>query len=194
MTTYPEPGHRLKPAVMVITGEVRQGKTIFLQTVLRLLAPMSISVGGFLALGVHENDERVGFDLVDIDTGHTTPLCTIRPLPGAAQIGRFYFFESGLEKGRSLLTPEINHPHDLVVIDELGPMELNGEGWSSSVENLVARTIIPQVWVVRRPLVEKMLNKWNIGQAYIIDIGMDKPEKVVGILCEMVETFRVNNA
>lgn len=182
--------HRLKPTVMVVTGEVRQGKTTFLQTLLQPLARQNISVGGFLALGVHENDERVGFDLLDIAAGLTIPLCTIRPLPGAVQTGRFYFFEAGMEKGRALLTLEVNRLHDLIFIDELGPMELNGKGWSSSVENLIRHTSTPQVWVVRRPLVEKMCSKWDIGQTFIIDIGTDTAEAAVEVLSDMVEAFR----
>lgn len=185
-----EVAHRLKPTVMIVTGEVRQGKTTFLQTLLRPLARQKISVGGFLALGVHENDERVGFDLLDIATGQTTQLCTIRPLPGALQTGRFYFFEAGMEKGRALLTLEVNRLHDLIFIDELGPMELNDKGWSSSVENLIRHTSTPQVWVVRRPLVEKMCSKWDIGPAFIIDIGTDTEEAAVEVLCDMVEAFR----
>jgi nucleoside-triphosphatase THEP1 len=183
-------GHHLKPTVMVVTGEVRQGKTTFLQTLLQPLARQNFSVGGFLALGVHENEERVGFDLLDIATGQTTPLCTIRPLPGALQTGRFSFFEMGMETGQALLTPEINLQHDLIFIDELGPMELNDKGWSSSVENLIRHTTTPQVWVVRRTLVEKMRCKWDIGQTFIIDIGTDTAEAAVEVLCDMVEAFR----
>jgi len=185
-----EVAHRVKPTVMIVTGEVRQGKTTFLQTLLQPLAHQKISVGGFLALGVHENDERVGFDLLDIATGQTTQLCTIRPLPGALQTGRFHFFEEGMEKGRALLTPEINRQHDLIFIDELGPMELNGKGWSSSVENLIRHTTTPQVWVVRRPLVERMRSKWDIGPAFMIDIGTDTAEAAMEVLSDMVEAFR----
>ena len=185
-----EVAHRVKPTVMIVTGEVRQGKTTFLQTLLQPLAHQKISVGGFLALGVHENDERVGFDLLDIATGQTTPLCTIRPLPDAVQTGRFSFFETGMETGRALLTSEINLQHDLIFIDELGPMELNGKGWSSSVENLIRHTTTPQVWVVRRPLVERMRSKWDIGPAFMIDIGTDTAEAAMEVLSDMVEAFR----
>lgn len=175
---------------MVVTGDVRQGKTTFLKNVLRLLVSEGISAGGFLALGVHENDERTGFDLLDIAGGQTTPLCSIRPLPGAVQTGRYYFFEEGLDKGRALLKPENNRQHDLIIIDELGPMELNGKGWSSSVVRLLDEMRTPQAWVVRRPLVEKILNRWDIGQAIVVDIAKDSAESVAEVLCGMAVRFR----
>lgn len=187
--THAEAGRRSLPAIVIVTGDVRQGKTTFMQSLLPPLARRNISVGGFLALGVHENEERTGFDLLDIATGQTTPLCTIRPLPGALQTGRFSFFEEGLNKGRELLAPENNRQHDLIFIDELGPMELNDKGWSSSVARLLNEMRTPQVWVIRRPLVEKMLDKWNIKPALVADIATDPVEYVAEVLCEIAMRF-----
>ena len=96
--SHAEIGRKDRPSVMVVTGDVRQGKTTFLKNVLRLLVSEGISAGGFLALGVHENDERTGFDLLDIAGGQTTPLCSIRPLPGAVQTGRYYFLKRAWTK------------------------------------------------------------------------------------------------
>ena len=73
-------------------------------------------------------------------------------------------------------------------------MELGNKGWSESVETLIRHACTPQIWVVRRSLVEKMLRKWNIGQAFIIDIGTDTAEDAAGILCNMLEIYRDNTA
>lgn len=194
LPAFLEAEHQRRPPIMVITGEIRQGKTTFLKTLLRLLEQKDISVGGFLALGVHENGARTGFELYDITSRETLPLCTTQPVVNAVKTGSFFFFEDGLKKGRQLLRPEAAAQHEIVVIDELGPMELGNKGWSESVETLIRHACTPQIWVVRRSLVEKMLRKWNIGQAFIIDIGTDTAEDAAGILCNMLEIYRDNTA
>ncbi len=178
--------HLRRPAVFVVTGAVRQGKTSFVKALVVRLKAAGLRVGGFLAPGIHEGGERVGFHLLDIQSGEATPLCTTEPLQGALRMGNYYFHDAGTAKGQELLSGPSTANKDLIVIDELGPLELGNRGWSEAVEALVHASTIPQLWVVRRPLVEKMLKKWNIGKTFIIDIGADTLEAAIqAILSEV---------
>ncbi len=168
--------HLRRPVIFVVTGDVQQGKTTYLTKLVERLREHGIRVGGFTALGVHAEDKRVGFELCDVQTGMRTPLCTITPLEGALRIGNYYFHPEGVAKGRELLSEPQLKGKQLIVIDELGPLELGNRGWSDAVEALVRAGASPQLWVVRKPLVEKMIKKWNVGKVYIIDIGEDTME------------------
>jgi nucleoside-triphosphatase THEP1 len=54
----------------------------------------------------------------------------------------------------------------LIVIDEIGPLELGGDGWAPAIEQLVSHSSRPMIWVVREHLVEKIARKWTVGEIY----------------------------
>ncbi len=186
--------HERRPTVFIITGAVQQGKTTFVTKLLELLKASGVKPGGFTAPGVHNvQGQRTGFQLYDVATGKLYPLCTTSPVEGAQRVGPYYFYESGFAQGRALLAPEALTNKDLVIIDELGPMELRNEGWHSSVAQLAQSGFSPQVWVVRRPLLSKILAKWYIGTVYIADVGKDTPEAVAEALRAEIKKMPMPN-
>lgn len=175
--------HERRPTIFIITGAVQQGKTTFATKVLELLKTSGIKPGGFTAPGVHNvQGQRTGFQLHDVATGKLYPLCTTAPVEGAQRVGPYYFYESGFAQGRALLRPEALADKDLAVIDEIGPMELRNEGWHSAVAQLVQAGFSPQIWIVRRPLLPKILAKWHIGTVYVADVAEDTPEATAELL------------
>jgi nucleoside-triphosphatase THEP1 len=66
-----------------------------------------------------------------------------------------------------------------VVIDEVGPMELEGGGWSDTLDMLARQATPIQCWSVRKPLVRKVMERWNISSGHVIDIGEETPEKAL---------------
>ena len=53
-------------------------------------------------------------------------------------------------------------PVDLLVLDEVGPMELEGLGWSEILDSLEQQTNTRQLWVVRQEIVSEACRRWNI--------------------------------
>jgi len=43
-----------------------------------------------------------------------------------------------------------------VIVDEYGPMELNGEGWRCDVDHLLSKSHLPILLVVRRQVVDEV--------------------------------------
>ncbi len=168
-----------RPSIFVVTGEIQQGKTTFVQEIVALLKGQGYRIGGFIAPGIHPDGKRVGFELMDIETNQRFPLCTIESISGATQIGNYYFFEEGIKKGKALLALEHTSDKQLVIIDEIGPLELRNGGWSQSVEHLVQSSSTPQLWVVRRSILDSILQKWNIGTVRIFDVGKTRLEEAV---------------
>lgn len=180
-----EKEHQNRPTIFVVTGEVRQGKTTFTRRLIELLRAEGCTVGGFLALGVHDAEgQRIGFDLYDIQSGTALPLCTTTPQAGSMNIGNYYFHADTVERGRALLSEPEAAGAQLIVIDELGPLELSNRGWSDAVEALIRNSSTPQLWVVRKPLVEKMIKKWNVGRVYIFDVGQDAENEAAAHILE----------
>jgi nucleoside-triphosphatase THEP1 len=61
-----------------------------------------------------------------------------------------------------------------VVIDEIGPLELRGNGWTASVDLLMEHPEITHIWVVRKNLVKDVIKKWQILDVHVFDIAADE--------------------
>lgn len=164
-----------KNNIFIISGAVRSGKTTFLKELIRLLKQNQAhkKIGGIIAHGIDKNGERFGFDIEDIASGQTHFLCSQKPDNEKQKIGRFYFSPEGIAFGQKALTGNIKQL-DLLVIDEIGPMELKGKGWFDGVELALQQPQLNMIWVVRKHLLESVLKLWQHNQIVIIDIDDDK--------------------
>jgi nucleoside-triphosphatase len=175
-----------RPDVIIITGDLQQGKTTFVSRIIDGLKAGGVQIAGFLAIGVHEDGNRIGFDLFDIKTGITTLLCRDKGFEGV-RFGRFVFSDEGLKAGAEIISQEKVAGSQVVIIDEIGPLELNRQGWWQPVTKLVESSRIPQLWVVRKNLLKAVISNWKIGDAYIFDIQKDFPADVGEIIKTLVK-------
>jgi len=160
--------------VIIITGDVGQGKTSYLKEILSILQNQGLSLAGFIAEGVHENDTRLGYDLVDIENGNSSVYIRTTSNPGWFRHGKYYFSSEGEIFGRKILGAIDSGKTDIVVIDEIGPVELKGKAWAESVSTLVNESRMMQLWVVRKPILNRVIRNWKIGDIMILDIEVDQ--------------------
>jgi len=165
-----EKDHLKKPQIVIITGEIHEGKTTFTQNIVNDLIKEKIKVAGFLSLAVNENNERVGFNLYDIESETLIELCSDKKVENRVQLGKYYFNQAAISRGNQILNSENISDKQLIIIDEIGPLELNGQGWSSAIEDITMSSTVPQLWVARKSIINKIIRRWNIGNAYIFDI------------------------
>jgi nucleoside-triphosphatase THEP1 len=165
-----EKEHLLRPQVVIITGDIHQGKTTFVKEIITDLQKQKIGIAGFLSIGVEENGIRTGFNLADVGSSRQIELCSDKKDDRRLKLSRFYFNQEALALGNEILNPDNLSDKQLIVIDEIGPLELNDQGWSRAIEILTRSITIPQLWIVRRGLLQKISRRWNIGNAYIFDI------------------------
>ena len=150
------------PPIVLITGEPSAGKTTFLSGLIQELKSESISVGGILAPGQWMGGERSGFEVVDLRSGRSHPLC--RRISGASGItaGPFVFDPGGLSFGAQAIERALDEAVQVLCIDEIGPLELEGRGWSSSLRSAHARSRGVLVLVVRSSLIEEVQKSFGI--------------------------------
>jgi nucleoside-triphosphatase THEP1 len=176
----------LKPQVVIITGEIRQGKTTFTQSIIADLIEQKIRISGFLSLGINENGTRTGYNLFDIESSEQAELCSTIKDESRINYGQYYFNSDAILKGKRILNSENLSDKQLIVIDEIGPLELTGNGWSIAIENLTRSIATPHLWVVRKSIVKKIARKWNISNAYIFDITESSIIEVENKLKEII--------
>jgi nucleoside-triphosphatase THEP1 len=173
-----EKDHLVKPEIIIVTGEIHQGKTSFTQKIVFDLLYQKIRIAGFVSIGIVKDGTRTGFNLAEIGSSRQVELCSDRKDDKGLKMGRFYFKQEALDFGNEILNPHNLSDKQLIVIDEIGPLEIKGLGWSEAIDKSIRSFLIPQLWVVRKNLVQKIIRKWNIGNVYIFDITEDSISEV----------------
>jgi nucleoside-triphosphatase THEP1 len=158
------------PDICLITGDRGEGKTTFLIKMVDDLIAEGKKVSGFFAIGIHDPDgARSGFNIRNIETGEEAEFCVTNGNPDWEKIGRFRINPDGLAKGYEWMSPERIRQSDVLVIDELGPLEMSGRGWSNLIGRILEDNPKQMIWTVRRSLAAKIAVKWNVGEVKVIE-------------------------
>lgn len=169
--------YKKKSKVLIITGDRQEGKTTFVKWLIKALHKKNPQ--GFYTEVEKIGEERFGYYLVPINQGKRRLLCSIKPETGSIKYGKFYFDKTTFEMGSEIIQGFDSTKSGLFVVDEIGPLELSGEGWASALEDLIKKTETPMIWTVRRSLAEKVARRWNVGTVGIVDITEENIEKQV---------------
>ncbi len=136
--------------VLVLTGPVHEGKTSFLERSLPLWAGRGLACTGFVSPAVTDRVGEAGYDLVEIGTGCRRPYLRLRGEPGADRTGPYVFVPAALERARSIIRGA--GPSALLVVDEVGPLELAGGGLWPALRDALERQDRTVLVVVREGL------------------------------------------
>lgn len=185
-----EAGNRNRVSVVILTGERQSGKTTFLREVIRLLRKKGLKPEGFISEGIHEGDTRTGFNLTDISTGLKTELCSTMGRAGMIRQGRFWFSAEAIQTGNDIIRKAMKPGTDIIVADEVGPLEISGKGWYDAIEEATAWSSAMQIWTVRQGLVHKAARRWNTGDVTVVDISKASPDEAVALLMNSLEEMR----
>jgi hypothetical protein len=59
----------------------------------------------------------------------------------------------------------------VVVVDEVGPLELTGGGWAPSLGPLLGLKGVRHLWVVREGLVERVRQAWDLHEPLVVEVN-----------------------
>jgi nucleoside-triphosphatase len=125
-----------EPPRLLLEGRPGSGKTTAVARVVERLRGEGVSVTGFLTRELRVGGARVGFALETLD-GRRGRLAQVS-LRGGPRVGRYGVTHDDLER---LAIPALGRHADVVVVDELGKMELTCAAFRDAVTALLDRPI-----------------------------------------------------
>ena len=117
----------------LVTGRPGIGKTTCIIRTVELLTSRGVSVGGMITYEVREKGERIGFNVRDVYTGKEGVLARV----GLAQGPRISKYTVNLQDLETVGVQAIHNAMkhtQVIVIDEIGPMELLSKNFLKAVQ------------------------------------------------------------
>ena len=147
------------PHRIAVTGSPGIGKSTVVEKVTKV---MKCRVGGVLARDKRFNGRRIGFELLDIASGDVGVLAD--ETGNGPQLGKYRVHLDSLEKIGAMAVQNAIQC-DLIVVDEVGPMELSSRSFISAVENAIASQkpmlIVLHEWS-NHPLAKKIRRTFQV--------------------------------
>lgn len=132
--------------LMIVTGAVGVGKTTVCQKTVDMARSRGFSVGGILTFKA--SDE--GIVIEDVQTGQTMRLASTQQVYTGPHTGRYYFNPEGIAFGNRAIGR--GQTADILVVDEMGHLELRGEGFASAIELVRSKKLQNRIAVIRSDL------------------------------------------
>jgi nucleoside-triphosphatase THEP1 len=183
--------HAAERNVYLVTGEIGTGKTAWLVKLTGLLMEKGVKVGGILALRIMEDGRTTGYDINDIRTGIRTPF--LRQM-GEATMGveRFSVNETGYRAGLRALEPASNHHSEVIIIDEVGPLELRGQGWHGTISELLKESNSTIILAVRKNLIQDVTEGYGLSGVDVLDVTSSDVVKCAGEIAALITKHQKN--
>ncbi len=145
---------------IAVTGRPGVGKTTLCMKVFKSLK----NVEGFVTLEVRERGRRIGFKLHDLKSGEELWLAKVGE--GYPRVGKYVVFLENLDRFARKIS---DYDGCLIVIDEVGPMELKSDNFVRAMERLIEsdkNLLVTVHYKSKHPLVERIRREFEL---YVID-------------------------
>jgi len=154
---------------LLVVGEPGSGKTSWCREYINGQRESGSSVGGILSPAIEKQRQRVGSNALDLLTGEEIPFARLsryRSLKEGEKVGDYTINRDGILFACDAIERAVESRCDLVVIDEVGPLELGGNGLMPAVELAIASPV--NVLIVVRSSLREALQKHFSGYEFTI--------------------------
>ena len=151
-----DPG--MNQQIYILTGPIQSGKTTSLQK----WSENENNVWGILTPVLE--GKRV---FMNVTTGEQFPMEAEEGEKEILSVGRFSFSKKNFDKAVGIIEEAIDK-EGWLIIDEIGPLELRGEGFSEIVKKALKKRNHKVILIAREGLVEKLRSYFEI-RAIVID-------------------------
>jgi nucleoside-triphosphatase len=161
MNSGPAPSEK-QNRIWIITGDPGSGKTTVVSRILLDVKSAGYTVGGMLTREIRSRGERLGFRIVNLATEEGWTLASVE-LSAGPRVGKYRVDLKNLARVASESLGRAKQQSDLLVCDEIGPMELFSPEFRRAVSDCIINSEKPSLCVVHKrlqdPLIEQLREK-----------------------------------
>ncbi|MFO7733661.1 MAG: nucleoside-triphosphatase [Candidatus Aminicenantes bacterium] len=154
--------------IFILSGPVHGGKTTLLESSLPGWASRGLAFGGFLSVAVLDGQGQTEYDLLDLKEGRCLPFLRRTGEPDAERTGPFFFVARTLDLARAIIYKAA--PGELLVVDEVGPLELEGRGLWPVLRKVIFRPEQRSILVAREEILERFVASLRPSVPLIFDV------------------------
>ncbi|HEY47107.1 MAG TPA: DUF2478 domain-containing protein [Anaerolineae bacterium] len=155
----------------LITGPSGSGKSAWCAQHIEEARADRLDVGGVLSRPVFTQGQKVGIDLLDLQTGESRRLANLRSPESKGLLTKRWHFDPQTLAWANLVLRDLP-PCDIVIIDELGPLEFSRDEGLQEGMRIVDDKRFPEMCVVVRPeLLLRALQRWPWAE--VLDVSKD---------------------
>jgi nucleoside-triphosphatase len=147
----------MQKRVLLLTGIPGVGKTTVLTKTVNALKEKDYCVGGMISREVRENGVRVGFELLDLNSGKSGWLAHVNQKSGP-HVGKYRVTMEDLNFIGAKAIEDAVEKCAIIAIDEIGPMELFSEKFKEATRKALEGNK-PVVAVVHWKAHDKLINE-----------------------------------
>ncbi|MEM4311259.1 MAG: NTPase [Nitrososphaerales archaeon] len=178
--------------LFLVTGRPGVGKTSLIIGLIDKVREKGYSVGGIVSKEFRRNGVRHGFEILDLLTGRKGILAS-SDLPFGPRIGKY---KVNLKDLKDIAADSLDKASDcdLIVCDEVGPMELLSPEFKRALRRTLEgeRILLFSVhYKIRDPLIEELLAKGQLFELNIENRGELK-DKLFNLILESLEKNAYN--
>lgn len=166
--------YHAKKRALIISGAPGTGKTTSACALTKALSQMFL-VAGVVSPQIRNDGETVGYLVRDLRTGKELLLATLSSFGPAGKsqdegflFRRFFFFRKALEFANAALKEAVKEA-DVIVVDEVGPLELSGDGFYLGLQACLGSPAF-LVLTVRLQLVGEVQSRLGLVESEVFSL------------------------
>ncbi|MEM3666453.1 MAG: NTPase [Candidatus Bathyarchaeia archaeon] len=151
----------MKKRILLLTGNPGVGKTTVLLRVVKVLKSEGYCVGGMISREVRSCGARIGFEILDLGSGKRGWLAHVQQRHGP-QVGKYRVNLEDLKNMGANAIDNASEKSDIIIVDEIGPMELYSENFKEAMKKAVesGKLIIGTVhWRAKDKLIDAIKSR-----------------------------------
>jgi nucleoside-triphosphatase THEP1 len=160
----------MKPGVYILSDAVQAGKT---SALLEFVAKHSTSTSGFLTPDL--NNLR---HFIELETNTCYVFQQLQKGTDTIEIGNFIFDKKIFEKAQQILQNLTSSNASIIIIDEIGKLELEHLGLEPALTNFINQlnTITQKIiiFVVRDTILDNVIKKYSLQNAIVLNVQQFK--------------------
>lgn len=175
-----------KNMVFVVAGSVAEGKTTYIEQLSEIILKKGVNSGGFYCPRILENDQTIGYDLVSVESRERFKFLTLKKSKEEEGIGKFAINLQTRVYWEKLLEKQHYDGNKVIFIDEIGKLELIGQGWRNSLARLLEQPELCIVAAVRRDFIDEVIGALQLNRHKVLDITEMNVDDAANMILEFV--------